>query len=269
MATSLKRESSISVRAAQNAAAIPIITYHSIDSSGSVISTSPDVFIRQMGHLSYSGYTAISLRELARSLRAGVPLDPKTVVLTFDDGFRNFYTEAFPILSKYRFSATVFVVTDFCGKHNDWPGNPDNFPRTKLLSWKEIKELDARGIEIGSHTRTHQDLTRLSEIEITAELLGSITAIADKLGRKPATFAYPFGKVDVRSRRLVEEYFDAACSTVLGKVGPRSDLFRLSRIDSYYLANQRLFEIIPSAAFDNYMRVRQAMRTVRSLIVNR
>jgi peptidoglycan/xylan/chitin deacetylase (PgdA/CDA1 family) len=245
---------------------IPILTYHSIDSSGSVISTAPDIFRRQMKYLSEAGYDAIPLRELAALLKSETALPSKTVVLTFDDGFRNFYTEAFSVLSEYNFKATVFLVTDFCGKQNNWSGNPPDLPRSELLSWDEVRELNAYGVEFGSHTKTHPDLTKLTAAETEAEVVQSKAAIADALGQEISTFAYPFGRYNAAIRRLAAANFDAACSTDLGKVAPRSDFSSLNRIDSYYLSSQRLFEMLQSVTFDNYMRFRQVMRNVKSLL---
>jgi peptidoglycan/xylan/chitin deacetylase (PgdA/CDA1 family) len=193
-------------------------------------------------------------------------LPVKTVVLTFDDGFRNFYTEAFPVLSEFNFRATVFLVTDFCGKYNDWPGNPPQLPRSELLSWQEIRELNEYGIEFGSHTRTHQDLTKPTPGIVEAEIVESKAAIANALGREAVTFAYPFGRSSAANRQIARANFEAACSTDLGKVRVGSDFSSLNRIDSYYLKNQRLFEMFPSAVFDNYMTFRQVMRNVKSFL---
>jgi peptidoglycan/xylan/chitin deacetylase (PgdA/CDA1 family) len=245
---------------------LPILTYHSIDDGGFVISTAPAVFRRQMRFLRDSGYNAITLSEAATAIACGSGLPARTVVLTFDDGFRNFYTEAFPTLREYNFKATVFLVTNFCGKKNDWSGNPPGFPRSDVLSWQEVRELDAYGIEFGSHTKTHPDLTRLSPGEAEREMVESKTAIADALGAEPNTFAYPFGKCTAAVKKLAAANYAAACSTDLGKVSACSDLWSLKRIDMYYLSNQRLFEILRTSAFDNYMLVRQALRDFKALL---
>lgn len=249
-----------------NGMQVPIITYHSIDESGSVISTTLEMFRRQMKQLSEAGFEALTLSELVSGIKGTGDLPDKPVVLTFDDGFRNFKTEAFPVLNEYDFKATVFIVTDFCGGHNDWSGNPDDFPRTELLSWDEIRELDGHGVEFGSHTRTHQDLTKLNASEVKTEIVGSKKAISDKLGREAKTFAYPFGHGSVAVRRVAKDNFDAACSTKLGKVRANSDIIFLKRIDAYYLKNHRLMEMLSSATFDNYMRFRQAARNVKTFL---
>lgn len=248
-------------------AKIPIITYHSIDESGSVISTAPDVFRQQMKRLSEIGYTVVSLSNLVKSLTDRKKLSPKTVALTFDDGFQNFYTTAFPILEQYDFKATVFLVTDYCGKYNDWAGNPAKLPRSELLSWREIRELHGRGIELGAHTRTHPDLTRISAAQAESEAADSKSIIEDKIGGEVKTFAYPYGKFNQSVKRAAEKTFSAACSVKLGKARRESDLFALERIDSYYLSNRRVFDLLSTQTFDGYLRFRQVLRDVKRLIL--
>jgi peptidoglycan/xylan/chitin deacetylase (PgdA/CDA1 family) len=248
------------------AAKVPILTYHSVDESGSIISTAPDVFRQQMKSLSASGYKAISLKELLGFFSENKIPAPKTVALTFDDGFQNFYTTAFPVLQEYGFQATVFLVTDHCGKYNDWGDNPPKLPRSKLLSWQEIKELNDCGIEFGSHTRTHPDLTQIDAAQADREIVESKQEIENALGTEVTTFAYPYGKFNPSVKQVAEKTFAAACSTNLGKARRTSDFFSLERIDTYYLSNPRIFNSLSSRAFDRYLRVRQAMRDFKSLI---
>ena len=245
---------------------IPILTYHSIDEHRSVISTAPDVFRRQMKSMNAMGLRGISLQTLSRSWTDNNALPKNSVVLTFDDGFENFYTTAFPVLEEYGFQATVFLVTEFCGKNNDWEGNPPNFPPSKLMSWSQVKELSSRGIEFGSHTLTHPDLTRVSEARAKREVVESKATIEDALGRPVTDFAYPYGKFNNSVRQVAAQSFDSACSTNLGKAGADSDLFSLARIDAYYLSRPLIFDSLSSPMFDRYMQVRQAMRDLKATI---
>jgi len=245
---------------------VPIITYHSIDNSGSVISTAPAVFKRQIASLHKAGFHALTLRELMSRIEMKVPLLPaKTVVLTFDDGFKNFYTEAFPVLKEHDFAATVFLVTDQCGRHNDWAGNPTDFPRSELLSWSEVRELNAEGVEFGSHTRTHPDLLNLSISSMESEIAGSKAQLDDVLGVETTSFAYPFGRKNETVKRIAAANFRSATSTVLGKVTPHSDIYALERVDAYYLSNPWILDRLDTSGFDRYLSFRQILRDVKSL----
>ena len=192
-------------------------------------------------------------------------IDQKTIVLTFDDGFQNFYADAFPVLAECGFTATVFLVTDFCEKYNDWEGNLPTLERSKLLSWSEIKELDKYGIEFGAHSLSHPDFTKISLEEVKRELVESKSVIEEKLGNAVETFAYPYGKFNTDVKQLTAQYYAAACSTNLGKVNATSDFYSLERVDTYYLKNERIFKSLESASFDRYLQFRQVMRNFKRL----
>ncbi len=219
-----------------------------------------------MKFLSEAGYKVVSLNELVNSLSDEKTFSPKTVALTFDDGFQNFYAAAFPVLEQYDFKATVFLVTDCCGKYNDWADNPPNLPRSKMLAWSEIKELNKYGIEFGSHTRTHPDLTQISIAQATGEIVESKAIIEDLLGCTVTTFAYPYGKYNQPVKQTAGQTFKAACSTNLGKVQRESDFFSLSRIDTYYLSNLKVFNALSSKNFDRYLQCRQILRDFKAFI---
>src|SRR6185295_16311428 len=112
---------------------VPILTYHSIDSSGSVISTSPEKFRQQMEILAKSAFQVLPLKGLVQQIRENKEIPKNAVAITFDDGFRNVFENAFPVLKQYGFPATVFLVTSFCEKNNRWSGQPDRIPTLELL----------------------------------------------------------------------------------------------------------------------------------------
>jgi len=248
---------------------VPIITYHSIDEGGSIISTSPELFRRQIATLSAAGYQALTLENLTEMTRAGKWPTRKSVILTFDDGFENFYTHAAPVLQEHSFTATVFLVTGKCGDFNDWSGNPTNFPRTRMLSWTQIKELSAQGIEFGSHTVSHPDLTVVNSRSRAYELNHSKDTIENAIGKKVGSFAYPFGSLTLGVKRAVQETYASACSTNLGRISPRSDTYCLERLDAHYLSNPKLLEAIESRWLDGYFSVRQILRDVKSAVRRR
>jgi peptidoglycan/xylan/chitin deacetylase (PgdA/CDA1 family) len=243
---------------------IAILAYHSLDDSKSVLSTSPGVFAEQMRILHDLGLDVISLgqvpRECAHRRRENA------VVITFDDGFRNVYEHALPILQSYRFPATVFLVTDYCAKTNSWPGQPAYIEQRPLLRWSEVKEMSEAGVVFGSHTRTHPDLRRLDSQKAAEELAGSKQIIEDATGRPADTFAYPYGSYDGAVMRMARAHFQLACSTVLGFVKPDSDPFALERLDMYYLQSPALFRRVFSPALGAYIGARRALRRLRRLV---
>lgn len=245
---------------------IPILTYHSIDSSGSVISASPETFHRQMQSLSEARLTVISLGAVATALRMRRALPPNAVAITFDDGYRNLYTEAFPVLARYGFTATVFLVTDYCGRDNDWPGQWRGIARAPLLTWPEISEMHRAGIEFGSHSATHPDLTLIQRPQVEQEIRRSKAAIEDKLGVETTAFAYPYGKYNEQSKELVRREFQCAGSTILGRVRRDGDTYALQRVDMYYFTNAISFRRLIAGQMDWYLSARQALRQLKQIL---
>lgn len=249
---------------------IPILTYHSIDESGSVVSTGANVFRRQIKLLSEAGYNAITLKTLGEYLSGRGELHPKPIVLTFDDGFRNFYTTAFPVLSEHNFTATVFLIAGYCGKYNDWVGNSPFAARGRLMNWSEIRELAEKSIEFAAHSLTHPDLTRISADSAKLEIAESKTIIEDKTGREVTAFAYPYGTFNAPVKQMARENYTIACTTNLGKVKRGDDCFALERLDTYYLSNELVFRaVVLKENFDWYLSFRQAMRGVKAAYYSR
>jgi peptidoglycan/xylan/chitin deacetylase (PgdA/CDA1 family) len=246
---------------------IPILTYHSLDNSGSVISTSPSNFERQMESLWRRGYRTISLSEAAGIACRNTPSPAKTFVVTFDDGYQNVYSKAVEVLGRFGFKATVFLITDYCGRDNDWPGQPSSIQRRPLLSWSQIREMSESGFEIGVHTATHPDLTTISVEGAEREITRSKSAIEDRLGIKAEVFAYPYGRFNSKVLELVRSQFNGACSTKLGKLRPGCDPYLLKRVDMYYFTSSRLFDALPSRAMDWYLGMRNAARVLREGVV--
>lgn len=243
------------------------MTYHSIDESGSVISTTPGIFRRQMKILREAGWNCVTLGDLVRMLPDRRPISEKTAVLTFDDGFQNFYTRAFPVLEEYGFKATVFLVTDCVGKHNFWENKEDGstgMPLGKLLSWDEIKELSKSGIDFGAHSVSHPDLTKIPLEEARREVIESKSAIEQHLGTAAATFAYPYGHFNEQVKEIVKANYAAAVSTNLGKVAAGNDIHALKRLDTFYLRDERIFNSLSKRKFEYYMQARQMLRSLKA-----
>jgi peptidoglycan/xylan/chitin deacetylase (PgdA/CDA1 family) len=234
-----------------------ILTYHSVDASGSVISVSPRVFRDQMAWLAETGTRVVPLSEIQST--------PAAVALTFDDGFQNFFEHVMPVLDQHRFPATVFVVSGYCGAANTWPSQPLRPPvgRIDLMSWSELEQVAKAGISVGSHTATHPFLTHLPEPEVEEELRSSRTMIEDRTGRSVITFAYPYGDSSAAVRRAAARYYSLACGTELAFVSSDSDSMELPRLDVFYLQRQFWFERLRTEYGAAYLAARRSLRRLR------
>jgi len=244
---------------------LSILTYHSLDESHSTLSVEPSEFALQMSCLAERGIQGVSLREaLAHRDQYGDWPD-QTVVLTFDDGFANFYQTAFPVLESYGFTATVFVVTGRMGRNSNWdtPGI-DSLP---LLTWEQAAEVSNAGIEIGSHTRNHRDLRRCSAQEAKFEMSASRTDIENRLGEAVHSLAYPYGGINHLVQHLAAREFRAACTTELRRANGDA-LNLLPRIDMYYLKPLRRFANLVEGRLDSYLTVRRCGRLARRILVS-
>ncbi len=233
-----------------------VLTYHSLDNSGSVISISPEMFRRHIEQLLERNIPIVPLDQALTS--SGV------VALTFDDGFENLMEHAFPVLDQYRLPATVFVVSAYCGRLNTWPGQPeDGIPRLRLMSRNDLRQLPER-IEIGAHTATHPDLTKLSPAVASAELRDGRAALEDITGRPVRWFAYPYGLSTPAVRELTRQEFTLACGTTLKFLRPEMDPADLPRIDAYYLRQGLSADRLMAPAGTAYIAIRNFLRTTRA-----
>jgi hypothetical protein len=246
---------------------IPVITYHSIDDSGSIISTSPAIFRRQMQFLSENGFRTLTLGALGRLIGSGERFPDKRVVITFDDGFENFYSRAFPLLDSYGFDSTVFLVAGQCGRYNDWEGNPAKLPRSRILSWNQVKELSSSGVDFGSHTLTHPNLTSIPIESAEVEMVKSREKIEDMIGRAVDNFAYPYGKFNEAILRIAKRMYSTSCSTKLGKAAHATETFSIERIDSYYLTHRFIYERLLTPSFDRYIGCRNGLRLLKQQVL--
>jgi peptidoglycan/xylan/chitin deacetylase (PgdA/CDA1 family) len=238
-----------------------ILTYHSIAEGPSPLEIPPAIFAQQMEWLAANARVA-PLGEIVRALKEEKPLPERTVVLTFDDGYEDFYEHAAPALRRWRFPAIVFLPTAFVGKTNTWA---DAYSDEKqLMSWEQVKELAQQGIEFGSHSHTHPDLTSGAENKVLEEELGSPgKEIGNQIGRAPKHFCYPYGLWNREVRDAVANVYDSACSTGAGVVEPDADPYALPRVDAHYVRSMDRFRSMFTAAFERYISMRRWIRRVR------
>jgi peptidoglycan/xylan/chitin deacetylase (PgdA/CDA1 family) len=252
-----------------SAVRVPILMYHALSAEPSAITIPPSTFEWQMRWLHERGYSVVPLSQLVTRLRSGDSPGGHTAVITFDDGLLSVYTTAFPILARYRFPATVFIVSGYCGKSNDWPSQPAAAPRHTLVSWSQIREMDQHGFEFGAHTVTHPLLDRLMPDDLAHEVTGSKAMIEDSLGHSIELFAYPYGRLNGAVKTVVRETYGGACGARLGLVGPGSDPWELARIEIQCLGGRWLFSGVSSPLLPFYLAGRRAVRAASSLVLRR
>ncbi len=202
---------------------LPILMYHSVDLTvpkGNVLTVSLDTFERQMAFLKKNHYSVLALDSLADYVSGQKKVPPRAVVLTFDDGNQDNYTYAFPVLKKYGFCATIFLIVSEVGQ----PGR---------LSWEQIRQMHDSGlISFGSHTLTHCFLdSKRSKEDLEPEILGSKKELEEKLGKKVKTFSYPMGRFTPLCVETVKDagYKVAVVTNPGGKYSNR-DIFALKRL---------------------------------------
>jgi peptidoglycan/xylan/chitin deacetylase (PgdA/CDA1 family) len=244
---------------------IPIITYHAVGDGPRPLWLSAREFNSHLEAFSRCGHRSIRLSELDEVLNGTKPAPSNAIVLTFDDGYRNFHSHAWPSLSRWGFAATVFLISDYCGHDNGWPTQSKQTPREPLLSWAQVNELSRQGCDFGAHSRTHSPLTLLSENEIRREVCESAERIRQETGQDVETFAYPYGAVNRAVISTVRRAFKVAVGTRLGFANSGSDLFLLPRIDAYYLSPASI-ERLSTPAFRAYLALRQGIRGTRGLV---
>ena len=169
---------------------VPILEYHYVrvnpdphDKLGFNLSVTPADFVAQMDWLRASGYHPIDLAELRSYFSERAPLPARPVVLTFDDGYDDFFAAAFPVLRAHAFRAVSYVVPGF-------------LDRPRYMTSAQVREVDAGGVEVAAHTLHHVDLTKASPAELALEIQGSRNALEQIVGHQVLDFCYPSGKFD-------------------------------------------------------------------------
>ncbi len=237
-----------------------ILTYHSIDSSGSPISIDTGAFERHVRWMSSGAVRVVSLSDILT-----VDDEEDAVAVTFDDAFLNFQREAWPRLRDAGLPATVFVVSDRVGADNRWGGRSEpGIPDLPLLDWDGIGEVAEQGATLGAHGATHASLPACGPEQLRAELSGCQDHIHRRTGVRPTTFCYPYGDHDHRVVDETRAVFELACTVRLRLLQGPQDPHRLPRLDAFYLRDEGRLEGFGSAAFARRVAGRAALRGVRA-----
>lgn len=204
---------------------LPILMYHYIrinpdprDQLGFNLSVTPDDFTRQMDWLAQNGYNPVDFDDFRDYLAGRESLPARPVILTFDDGYRDMYTTAFPILRAHRFKAVAYIVAGFINAPNN-------------VTADQVLEMDGNGVQIGAHTVSHADLTRQSPADLHHEVFDSKTMLEGLLGHPVLDFCYPSGRFNEAVEQTVEAAgFETATTTQPGIQHSEGDRFTWTRV---------------------------------------
>ena len=238
---------------------LPILTYHALDDSGSVISTKPAWFAETLAALHREGFTCVDLEDWAAR---GRPPVARGFALAFDDGLASIRL-ASDGLARYGYTATAFLVTGRMGRDNACHGQPPGIPVSKLLDWPDLETLRASGFRFGAHTQTHPRLGLCDRDRLIGEVTGSALDIEAHMGQPCRLFAYPYGDAPAAATDLVAAHFAAGFGTRLGYASSRESAARLSRVDAYYLRGPRALRALLDGRWETELHVRRAARALR------
>jgi peptidoglycan/xylan/chitin deacetylase (PgdA/CDA1 family) len=215
--------------------AIPILMYHSVADGAAARflpwTVSPRRFAEHMALVDALGYTPITVSQMVKAMDGGAePLPSRPIVLTFDDGFQDFYTAALPVLRAHRFAATLYVVSGCVEGTSRWLTDEGEGNRP-MLTWSQLRQIADAGVECGAHSHTHPQLDVVSRDRAQSEIVRSRRELEERLGRAVQSFAYPHGYHDGTVRRFVEEAgYSSACGVKHVHSSLTDDRFSLGRV---------------------------------------
>ena len=213
---------------------VPILMYHRIVAEGPIdldqFRVDPILFDEQLSALRQAGFQSISLRTWVEALAKAETPAGKPIILTFDDGYRDFLTAALPVLQKHSFAAIVFLVAGRIGGVADWDANYGE--AAPLMTWPELLEVESEGIELGCHSLIHQPMTEMNDAELVTDTRNARGILERRLGHSVDHFAYPYGAENTLVQKAVARLgFRSAVSCRPGFSRPGDDPMCLPRID--------------------------------------
>ena len=203
-----------------------VLNYHQIGNNFTPLCVPTQLFDEQMAYLKDNGYITITPEELYEGITGNLVLPERPVIITFDDGYVDNYTNALPVLKKYAMRATIFIV----------PGFTNNNPN--YLTWDQLKEMEKNGFSVQSHTLNHRALEELPDDEIRAELLNSKLLLEKNLGHSVDFLAYPTGTYNLHIAGIAKDVgYKAAYTIKYGNVDKGSNIYALERVPIFQTEN--------------------------------
>ena len=185
---------------------IPILSYHSVSDENCPLSLKINQFEKQLKYLKKNGFQSVFIDEINKSKN-------KKIIITFDDGYKDLISNSLPILKKYNFKATCFVVSNLIGETNSWDENDKNITKKKLMNKMDIALWIKNGMKIGSHSKNHKNLTNLSYEIMLNEITESKFYLENLIDSAVDSFCYPFGSFNEKIIEEVKKNYKFAFTT--------------------------------------------------------
>jgi len=252
---------------------VPILMYHSVtdrpNAETKPLAVRPGVLSEQLSFLTERGFTPLTVADLVASLNKnnGRALPAKPVVLTFDDGYADFHSDALPVLEQHRFPATVFLTSGWVA---DAGRDAAGRPLDDMLCWGQAREIAQTGIEIGGHSHSHPQLDQLPDAELRQELRRNKGLLEEKIGAPVATMAYPYGYSSARVRREVRRAgYWAACAVNNTIAADKHDVLAIPRLTVAQHTTMSMFKRAVEGSAVPLIYLRERMLTKGYAIVRR
>ena len=245
----------------------PILMYHRIGHRpGDGNTVSPERFELQLQYLEDHGFTSLGLTEWHHLVHSGQTVPSKAVILTFDDGYRDNWELAAPLLARYGAKATVFMVAEGIGRKNSWE-SVDSRRDAELMNGEDLRDWIRQGFEVGSHGMSHARVTELSEEKLRYELVESKKTLEDIVGVEVPFFCYPHGNFDEVAKSAIQEAgYLGAVAIVEGTRWDQIDWYALPRLRVSDRDEPGIFRWKVSALHSWMGRARQWEKNVKKII---
>lgn len=243
---------------------VDILMYHSISDGASPTSIPAAAFRMQMAAIARAGVPVISLDDFLAAKAGRHTLAPRSVIVTFDDGFQDFADVAWPVMKPLGFHPIVYLPSAHVGRHENWAHC--HSPARKIMDWPTIRQLAAQGVMFGNHTVSHPHLPLVAPDVVDAELTTARQQISSMLGTKVRHFAAPYGASTPAIRRKIAQHHATNVSTVLASATLDSDPHDLPRLEMFYFTNPWLWRRHLAGGGGAYLAARRLIRQTKQAL---
>lgn len=205
------------------------LSYHIINSAiRDTIAIAGEAFEQQLAYLNEHGYTTLSLAQAIADINGTRQAPPRSLLLTFDDGYADNAHVALPLLQAYNMRATLFIITGYIGQSNRW--NTRACYDAQHMTWDEVRHWHKRGGDLGGHSHLHHCMTRLRSDELQETVLLNKRLLEQETGIVPRAFAYPYGRFNQGVIEVIRQHYELAFATEGGAWNASAHRYAINRL---------------------------------------